>query len=884
MMMLSKNATRRNRARMVVALLWVAGLGVIAAGGEDESGGRAGAGMAARIPAGLDDAYAPLEVGSNPNLDRVDVRDSALESARPGAPAALWEQLAQLDQWQRDNAMIELEPGSAVSADIGDAAEQIANLWNRGAHDAALDELRALEESGAPLNLGIAWTVPLAHGGQRMLDYRIGGTRTDAQTLNLDFDAQSGNIFSVVRWGSTTGTSAWTMNMSADGGTTWSETYAYSSSVGLLDVDCVVADDYVYVAYVAGNATDEARIRRCLASTGGIDNGFGFHVVFDAGAEAVEEVALAANADDYDNRIYYAMIQSDDVLRYAYDVASDGTTFAESSPAGSNPEYGLDMTFDNNRDACTAYLYISFSGNDGDVHVLGRSESDWYDWTIETDVGSFRATAISAYQNTIICAFEYPYSNGTGIRYCISYDCGDSWSPGAIAVPDGVSVFGYFEPDVDARGGTGTAIIYQAEAGEIDPMYYRTRTGFAPGPWTDPTLFSDYDVYTGSDTALGHLPPLGDETFSHGALYLSLDPDFRTPYFDRPGTAGTACGDATPPVIGIGAPMALECACALVDITGSVDDADGTYVGDRLEVRRRGTSAWIEVDAAIGARAGVLYTWDTAGWPQDFYFLRVVGENECGHSASDTTLVYAPTAFDDVELLAPLDAGVYGGAVRVSGTAATQWCFAEYSVSYRLASGGAWSAVDPANPVYTAMVINGALASWDTNALGIPDGDYELRLSGETTCGDAASTTVTVTVDNTPPVAHLDAPANCASVALGASVAIEGEVFDANLGAWTLAVIGGPYADWHTIAGPIGSNATGSLFTWDTSGLPACAYTIRLRATDTAVLDGDPSHHVAEDYVSIVIGAPANADLDGDGDVDMDDFMLFQLLFTGPLP
>ena len=73
----------------------------------------------------------------------------------------------------------------------------------------ALAELRAMEEAGVPLAVGIAWIEPLPLGDLRMNDLRIGGTRSDAQTMNLDFDASSGNVFAIVRWGSTTGTSAW---------------------------------------------------------------------------------------------------------------------------------------------------------------------------------------------------------------------------------------------------------------------------------------------------------------------------------------------------------------------------------------------------------------------------------------------------------------------------------------------------------------------------------------------------------------------------------------------------------------------------------------------------------------------------------------------------
>lgn len=891
-MMLSNQPIQGVGARVIASILLLAGFAAVAGAQEAQSGAHS-----TNVPTGdsiergaaeLDDAFVSTEVGRYPAADVYsaadvgDPRDIAQTRTPAGTPLALWERLARLDEAQRANAEIALELNGAAEAAERDAAAAVAELWNRGAYEAALSELRVLEQAGAPLAAGIAWTEPVAAGSLLMADNRIGGTRDEAQAMNLDFHTVNGNVFAVVRWGSTTGTSVWTVNVSDDGGITWAETYSYNSSVGVIDVDCAVVDDYVYVAYVVGNATGEARLRRCLAGTGAIDSAYGFHVVFDAGAEAVEEVALASNANDYDNRIYYAIIQSNDELRFAYDVGSDGTTFVEDSPIGANPEFGLDMTWGNRRAACHEFAYISYSGNDGDIHVLGHGEGSWIDWTVEAGTGSFRTTAISAYQDAIICAFEYPYDRGTGIRYRISYDCGDGWAPGALAVPDGSTVFGYFEPDVDARDGHGTAITYQAEAGEFDPMYYRTRSGFAPGAWSDPAIFNDYDVYTGSDTALVHLPPVAGESFSHGALYLSLDPDFRTLYFDRPQAAAASCGDATPPTVRIDAPAALDCACDIVDITGAVADADGAYVGDRLEIRRRGTTSWTAVDTALGPRAGVLYTWDVSGLPQDYYYVRIVGENECGLTASDTAFVYVSPSFENIELRAPAEGGTYGGNVVCDGTATTPSCFAEYAVSYRPAGTGSWQPVDPFHPVYLSAVINDPLAYWNTVALGLPDGKYELRLAGSAACGATASATVTVAIDNTQPVARLDAPASCAVYAAGTPVAIRGEASDAHLSQWTLAVIGGPYADWHVIAGPQASNAAGLLDDWDTFGLPDCVYLIRLRASDQAVLGGGAAGHVTEDYAAIVLGDWVNADLDGDGDVDRDDFLIMVNCLAGP--
>ena len=863
----------RLSAIVLMALVAVAGT----AFAQDDPSGELSAGPrmideARTIPPGVDDAFVPLADGATRLSEVADVRDAASQH-EPIQAAALWEQLAGLTEPQRDNAVIALELAGDAIVDTQTAAAEIATLWNSGAHEAAIAKLATLEKSGVPLGLGIAWETPVAPGTLRGLDVRLGATHSDAQTMTLDFDAQSGTLFSAVRWGSTTAIASWTMNMSVDGGTTWSETYSYASSVGVIDLDMVVVDDYAYVAYVAGNAADEARLRRCLTSTGELDGDFGFQVIFDAGAESVEEVALASNADDYNNRIYYAVTQSDDVLRWAWDAADDGATFTEASPSGASPDFGLDMTWDHHRSACDDYVFVSYAGSDGHVHVLGRGDSGvWTDWVVEASTGTFRRTAISAYEDSIICAFEYPYAYGAGIRYRISYDCGASWIPGSIAVPDGVTTFGYFEPDVDARDGNGTAIIYQAEAGEYDPMYYRTRAGFAPGAWSHPSMFNDYDIYTGSETALAHVPALSGETFSHGALYLSLDPDHRTLYFDRPSASGTSSDDSTPPTVYIDEPTLLSCACDSVEITGAVSDFDGTYVGDRLEYRRAGDAAWTVADTALGARAGVLYTWDTSALPQDSYSVRVVGTNECGLTSSDSTFVYRSTSFETAELRSPEHGEVYGGEICVDGSAWTQSCFEQYTVDYQPTGGAVWNPVDPYNTLYLSPVQNDPLAFWKTSSgpAAVVDGDYDLRLYAETTCGDVATVTNTITVDNTAPTAEITEPPACEFVS--GLVDVVGTASDANLGSWTLEYTTDAGSDWTWIGSSTTPVVDGLLAVWDTTGLPACAYTLRLVVTDTARLDGTDNPHQTYHYVSVSVGCPE--DIDGNGQVNLADLQL----------
>jgi|GEM_PF-1533276 len=829
-------------------------------------------GVAGMIPPGLDDAYEPDPGPIAPGVRHADVRD-AVDEPLTGREITLWEQLAEMSPQQRGNAVIELELGRNAPATDQEAAADVAVLWRCGMYESALTQLRMLEEIGAPLGLGIAWKNPVEMG-RGGLDRRIGGTRIEAQTMSLDFDEESGALFIVAHWYAAEGPDYWTVNISTNGGETWAETYAWWGLPEIIDLDGVVVGDYLYVAYVIGGSdANTGRIRRCFVSDGASDDDYYVQTVFDAGENTIEEVEVESNATYLDNRIYYIAIQNNDVLRYFYADAATATVFVDGgSPAAANAEYGLDSSwrYGYTPGSCDEFLYVSYTGNDDSIHVLGRRASGWTDWAVENGTGGARTTAISSYEETIICAFEYPYNDGPGIRYRISYNCGDNWSYGSIAAPDGTTVFAYYEPDVDARDGDGLAIIYQAEAGHFDPMYYRTREGFGPGAWSNPTIFNDYDVHAATDTAISHLPALADETFSHGACYISSDPDFRVVYFDRPGSGSTPCDDTTPPIIEIDEPTTLSCACDAVDIVGSVGDPDGAYIGDRLEFRASDAAAWTVADSRLGERSGVLYTWDASMLAQDYYYIRVVGENECNMSASETVFVYKNAGFDNLEMQAPADSYVFSSFVCFDGTAWTQSCFDYYTVDYRPAGVGDFTPVDPPNSPYTNTVINDRLATWYTLAgpTAVADGQYDVRLRGVTDCGDYEDVVHMITIDNTNPVALITSPQTCEYVT--GIVDVYGTADDENLHKWKLQYAGAEIDGWETITPstytPVVNGLLGS---WDTGGLPQCAYILRLKVEDEANYNCSGDGREASYYLSVNVGC--RTDINRDGGIDLSD-------------
>jgi hypothetical protein len=489
------------------------------------------------LPCGLDDTLRPLAGSPACPLSAPAPCEPADLEETSQVSVALWERLAAVSSEARAGASIELELGrDAAPADLA-TARAVEALWNGGRCEGAIAMLRELEEAGACLGLGIGWANGAGPASSsRDADVRIGGDRTGARAVSVDFDEQSGNLFSVIGWGSAEGDAYWTMNVSTDHGASWTETYAWYSTTGIIDVDAAVVYDWVYVGYVAGGSEDEVRMRRCHANTGGVDGLYSYHVVLDAGSNTFTEVVMAANADDFDNRIYCLAIESNRDLRMAWDIASDGTTFVEVTPPVSpHASRGLDATFDNNL-VCDEFLYASYLGTDGNIHVQKLESGDmWTDDIIATGAYASTNASISAFGEVIICAYNIEMTDGYGIQYRISYDCGVTWTGGNLAEPDDI-IHLYLRPSVDARNGLGTAVAFEAQTGAPDEALYRFRYGFAPGSWSAPVVFNDQNVSAGVAMVLGPLSH-GADHMDHGAVYIT---DTLVPYFDMPNPASSS--------------------------------------------------------------------------------------------------------------------------------------------------------------------------------------------------------------------------------------------------------------------------------------------------------------------------------------------------------
>ncbi len=343
-----------------------------------------------------------------------------------------------------------------------------------------------------------------------------------------------------------------------------------------------------------------------------------------------------------------------------------------------------------------------------------------------------------------------------------------------------------------------------------------------------------------------------------------------------------SCPDTTPPEATITSPAFEQCVCGTVSVKGTACDVDDTYDNDKLEylsVTAAPGTPWTLIGTASTPLCdnGTLYNWNTVPVPEGCYYLLLTVENTCGLESQALTVACVDRHFDDLEMRSPVSNGIYGGTVCFDGTAWDR-CLDNYTVKYRPSGGGAYNPVDPANPIYTATVIDDPLAAWDTQAGGaaVPDGNYQVQLSATDDCTNASTVTRTITIDNTAPTALITAPLACTSV--DGVVAINGTANDAHLDSWTLQYAGGNAHGWVTITSGNFAVVGGLLANWNTAGLAECAYALRLVVTDQAVLNCNSALRHQTEYVVVVnVGTPSigRGDINCDGMIDFGDINPF---------
>ncbi len=479
--------------------------------------------------------------------------DVTVQSERAARAVPAWQKLQSLDLTEKNNAKIELEPLGDASAVQREEFARIAQLWNAGKYDSAVEHLRVLHESGdaAEFALGISWKEP------RLLNQALWGPDVQVgikewnEVVVLDADSSSGNLFvATLNANGGTLTNNWTVNMSADGGATWMETYDWNAGYDINDIDAVIVDGYFYVGYIGGTDQDEARVRRVSVLDGQVDTDFGFWVAFDKDIE-ITDIALASDEDmlvsfpTYTARLYYLGIHDDNTLSWFW--AKNDTDWTEKVNDIDDAARELDVCY--NFDPTTYYLYASYIDTEDTLYVARVASGGAPDpVAIDVLTGGNWFASISAYRDRIMVVYEYGFAEGPGVKYQVSYDDGDTWRYGVIVEPATASDPSFYCPDVTGRRGGGfSAVYYESGMAPINPTLYTHRNyGTGPGTaqWSAPERFNETRFSSLYKPSVESIPPFMGYSADYGVTWIGADSN--TVQFDYLGSGTLVQGEVQP--------------------------------------------------------------------------------------------------------------------------------------------------------------------------------------------------------------------------------------------------------------------------------------------------------------------------------------------------
>ncbi|MFN7314264.1 MAG: hypothetical protein ACK5ZG_08990 [Phycisphaerae bacterium] len=361
-------------------------------------------------------------------------------------------------------------------------------------------------------------------------------------------------------------------------------------------------------------------------------------------------------------------------------------------------------------------------------------------------------------------------------------------------------------------------------------------------------------VNLGSDTGAANIARIEVQAFNDAGTAPIADLE----YIDDL----TYFADVTAPVVSITSPVADTCVCPNPTVIGLSCDSDGTLVSRALEFSASPNGPWTLINSATTGvcNPAALGAWNTAALGSGQYYLRARALNADDLEGTFIQRVVLDKSAPAVTLRFPTTGGIFSSSLCFDGTVDDGGCSApSYQILWRPAGGGAFAPINPAAPSYNGPVYNDPLGeSW--NIASRPDGQYVVRITATDPCGNAsAPIDRTITVDNTPPVAVLTSPAMCSVLGNG-TVIVRGTASDANISGWVLQVAGGPFTGWQTIATGTSSITYGVLAAWNTTGLPSCAYVLRLVVSDRSQISCSGSTQHREYLTTVAISPNAPCD------------------------
>ena len=350
------------------------------------------------------------------------------------------------------------------------------------------------------------------------------GSRSEVSEVALEVDEASGHLLAVLRY-DTAGEDCFAVNLSTDGGDSWSETYEQCSAHGIGNhLGTTVVGGFLYVGYISHIAVNSARVIRVQTSDGVYDPIYGSVTVLSAAVQdTICHIALTSNHASYDDHLYLFAITEGNLVFFWTD---------EDGGAGSEPWHEvttgvtdawcwmLEATYNDGfwlgsgYNPLVAYqsswdLYLwRYHGIDGPEHFLFDADAPVFEYpgSIAAADDEMRAVYWSYSYQTKSCASSAAGSSPT----CHTWDACNSG----------------FAADVVAAPGGGFGAVYAPDNNDC-----LVRIEDASGQWSDSTPCHGSSLPLRGPVAIA--PMQAFTPFSYGLVAIANDPLTGTPYFIR---------------------------------------------------------------------------------------------------------------------------------------------------------------------------------------------------------------------------------------------------------------------------------------------------------------------------------------------------------------
>ena len=385
---------------------------------------------------------------------------------------------------------VALDPSAPAAAQS--LAREIRSAWESGDRSGATRKLYDLGTmvGHSAFELTIDWKDLAPVSGNDLLagNVRI-GVMDSVKSVSLAANADASRLYAMLSHASQNGSMY--LYQSTDKGATWTlKTTVTGAGVAPI-MSIATAASYLYVGYLPVGNGKMLRIRRFDLSTGAaaqLSNGSNFVTAFaPAAGDTIRDVVASSNLASYNNRIYFAVRTHAKRAHFFWAVPTADSLWTEmATPTSVGVTGGLSMGY--SVALPLHHVFLSYTDSLGRVCVDTSNGSGTAITRAVTYPHAVGSTSLSAYGDTVLCAYDYYAGSASHVRYVISYDAGKTWSFGTPIDTTATSE----TPAVMLEKGQGMVIFhrhYTASSREGHVVYRKYK---GPGAWTTAVSITDY--------------------------------------------------------------------------------------------------------------------------------------------------------------------------------------------------------------------------------------------------------------------------------------------------------------------------------------------------------------------------------------------------------